>query len=85
MGLLSMFGVFLAFDFGLILLPFYLQSILGDDPQRAGLTLVAMSLAMALCALISGSLPDRFGNRPFMVSGLVLLALGELLVTLLTN
>jgi EmrB/QacA subfamily drug resistance transporter len=84
MGLLSMFGAFLAYGFGLILLPFYLQSILGDDPQHAGLTLVAMTLAMALCALISGSLSDRFGNRPFMVSGLVLLALGELLVALLT-
>jgi MFS family permease len=85
MGLLSMFGVFLAFGFSLILLPFYLQSILGDDPRRAGLTLVAMTLAMALSALISGSLSDRFGNRHFIVSGLILLALGELLVTLLTN
>jgi DHA2 family lincomycin resistance protein-like MFS transporter len=53
----------------LILLPIYLQSVLGLSTLETGLMLLPGGLAMGLLAPIVGRLYDRFGPRPLIAPG----------------
>ncbi|HWQ13983.1 MAG TPA: MFS transporter [Roseiflexaceae bacterium] len=75
LSLLAAFTSFLAAAFNFLLLPFYLQNVLGFDPQRTGLTLIATPAALSLISPLSGRLSDRFGARWLGVIGLALTAL----------
>jgi EmrB/QacA subfamily drug resistance transporter len=70
LSLLAAFMTFLAGAFNFLLLPFYMQNVLGYDPQRTGLTLIASPIALSLVSPISGRLSDRFGARWLGVAGL---------------
>ena len=63
--MMSMFGVF-------ILLPIYLQNVLGLTTLQTGLLLLPGGLIMGLCAPTVGSLFDRYGPMPLVVPGAVL-------------
>jgi EmrB/QacA subfamily drug resistance transporter len=54
----------------------FLQTGLGDSPLGAGLRLLPWTATPMIVAPIAGALADRFGNRPFMVLGLSLQAIG---------
>ena len=56
----------------LVLMPFYLQKVLGYAPREAGLITVPGAVCMALLGPISGRLSDRYGPRWFTVGGLAL-------------
>ena len=58
------------------LMPFYLESGRGLPVDQAGLLLGVLSLTMAVTAPLSGSLSDRIGTRPLVVTGMLLLAAG---------
>jgi EmrB/QacA subfamily drug resistance transporter len=58
-----------------ILMPFYLENILGYSPHQAGMLLVAVPLALGVVAPISGVLSDRFGTRVIAIVGLSILAM----------
>jgi EmrB/QacA subfamily drug resistance transporter len=69
----AMFGVF----FGMAL---YLQFVLGYSPLQVGLAFVPQSLIMGACSLgISAKLVMRFGIKPPLVTGMLLVAVGLLL------
>jgi MFS family permease len=53
-----------------------LQTALGYGPLDAGLRLMPWTITFITVAPLVGSLVDRFGERPFMVGGLSLQALG---------
>ena len=53
-----------------------LQTALGYGPLDAGLRLMPWTVTFITVAPLVGSLVDRFGERPFMVGGLTLQALG---------
>ena len=53
-----------------------LQSALGYGPLDAGLRLIPWTITFITVAPVVGALADRFGERPFMVGGLTLQALG---------
>jgi EmrB/QacA subfamily drug resistance transporter len=53
-----------------------LQTALGYGPLDAGLRLMPWTATFITVAPVVGSLVDRFGERPFMVAGLSLQALG---------
>jgi EmrB/QacA subfamily drug resistance transporter len=53
-----------------------LQTALGYGPLDAGLRLMPWTLTFITVAPLVGNLVDRFGERPFMVAGLSLQALG---------
>jgi hypothetical protein len=54
----------------------FLQTGLGDSPLGAGVRLLPWTATPMIVAPIAGMLADRFGNRPFMVLGLSLQAIG---------
>ncbi len=49
---------------------------MGYSPLQAGLRILVWMAMPMLIAPIAGALADRFGNRPFMVAGLVMQAAG---------
>jgi EmrB/QacA subfamily drug resistance transporter len=53
-----------------------LQTSLGYGPLDAGLRLMPWTITFITVAPVVGALVDRFGERPFMVGGLTLQALG---------
>jgi EmrB/QacA subfamily drug resistance transporter len=64
-----------------ILIPFFLQGVLGYDPQRVGLLMATVPLAMGFVSPASGALSDRLGPRPITVVGLACMVLGYYALT----
>ena len=62
-----------AFSFVLV---FYFQGVLRDSPERAGILLLPLGLAFAVAGPISGAVSDRTGARYLGTSGLLLSAVG---------
>ncbi|GAB3660777.1 MDR family MFS transporter [Glycomyces tarimensis] len=67
----------------LILLPIYLQNVLGLTTLQTGLVLLPGGLAMGLSSPFIGRLYDRFGPRPLVTPGAALVALALGLMNLL--
>jgi EmrB/QacA subfamily drug resistance transporter len=72
------FIIFICLAGTLILMPFYIQNVLGYDPQQTGLLMATVPVALGIIAPLSGSLSDRFGSRPITVAGLAMLTVGFL-------
>ncbi len=66
--MMSMFGVF-------ILLPIYLQNVLGLSTLQTGLLLLPGGLIMGLCAPTVGRLFDKYGPAPLIIPGAIMLSL----------
>jgi EmrB/QacA subfamily drug resistance transporter len=62
-----------------------LQTALGYGPLDAGLRLIPWTITFITVAPAVGALADRFGERPFMVGGLTLQALGMGWVALIAD
>lgn len=58
----------------LILLPIYLQQVLGLDTLTVGLMLLPGGVLMGVIAPIVGALFDRFGPRPLVIPGMIVAA-----------
>ncbi len=58
----------------MFLLPIFFQNFRGLGAMETGLLLLPQALASGVVMPISGKLFDRFGPRPLMISGLLLLA-----------
>jgi EmrB/QacA subfamily drug resistance transporter len=54
----------------------FLQTGLGYGPLDAGVRLLPWTLTLFFVAPVAGALVDRFGERPFMVAGLLLQGIG---------
>jgi len=59
----------------------YLQQVLGLSPLRTGLTILPMAVVIAVVARNAGKLVSRFGVRPVLGSGLLMMTTGMLLLT----
>ncbi|GAA2752071.1 DHA2 family efflux MFS transporter permease subunit [Amnibacterium kyonggiense] len=55
-----------------ILLPIYLQQVLGLTPLQTGLLVLPGGLLMGLLGPVVGRLYDRFGPRPLLIPGLAI-------------
>ncbi len=75
-NLITGFVTFVAIAGTVILMPFYLENILGFATSQVGLLMAVVPLFLGVVAPLSGSLSDRFGTRPITVMGLVMLVLG---------
>ena len=75
-NLLTGFITFICIAGTFILLPFYLEDVLGYNTRQVGLLLAALPVFLGITAPIAGSLSDRFGTRPIAVVGLAILLVG---------
>ncbi len=67
---------FVAIAGTVILLPFYLEIVLGYNTREVGLLMAAVPVILGVVAPISGALSDRFGTRPITALGLFILLIG---------
>jgi MFS family permease len=72
-NLVTGFITFLAISGVFILMPFYLENVLGYDTRQTGLLLAVLPIGLGVMAPIAGSLSDRFGSRPITLAGLLVL------------
>ncbi len=56
-----------------ILVPFYLENVLGASPRQVGLLIAPAPLLLGLSAPMSGAVSDRIGPRRVLVVGLAVL------------
>jgi EmrB/QacA subfamily drug resistance transporter len=82
-NLITGFIVFVSMAGTIILMPFYLEDVLGYDPRSVGLLLAIVPIALGVTAPIAGSLSDRIGTRPITVIGLLVLLVGYYAVSTL--
>lgn len=68
--------VFVAVSSIFILLPFYLEDVLGYDTRATGLLMAVAPLLLGVVAPMAGSWSDRVGIRRISLTGLVLLLFG---------
>jgi EmrB/QacA subfamily drug resistance transporter len=68
-----------------LLMPFYLENVLGYNPQQTGLMLAVVPLMLGISAPISGALSDRMGTRRIAAIGLAILLGGYLAVASLST
>lgn len=64
----------------MLLIPLYLQQVHGFNALETGLMLLPQAVTAAIAMPIGGLLTDRIGPRPVVVMGMVLLALGGVLL-----
>jgi len=79
-NLVTGFIVFVCMAGTIILMPFYLENVLGYDPRSVGFLLAIVPIAVGIAAPISGALSDRVGTRPITVAGLLFILLGFLAI-----
>jgi len=84
-NLVTGFITFIAIAGALILMPFYLENILGYEPRQVGFFMAIVPIGLGIVAPISGSMSDRFGTRPITVIGLMFLVVGYLAMSTLGN
>lgn len=67
-AMMALFGM-------IILLPIYLQNVLGIDTLQTGLLLLPGSLMMGLLGPVIGRLYDKVGTRPLLIPGTILVSI----------
>ena len=67
------------------LMPFYLQDVLGYAPKEIGLITFPGALGFAMFGLISGRLSDKYGVKPFTVTGMGFVVVGGLMMASLSE
>jgi len=68
-----------------VMLPFYMEQVLGFTTEKTGYTMMAYPLAMAIVAPLSGWLSDRIGPSVLTTSGLAINILGFVMLAGLTT
>jgi len=76
---------FIAFSGVIILMPFYLENVLGYTPRQAGMMLVVVPVMLGISAPLSGVLSDRVGTRLISSLGLGIILIGYLAVSTLST
>lgn len=84
-NLITGLAVFIAVAGVFILLPFYLEGVLGYGPREVGLLVAAVPVLLGITAPISGSLSDRYGTRLIASIGLAILVGGYLAMSRFTT
>ena len=68
-----------------LILPFYLQKVLGYTPQNSGFVLMVYPLVMMAVAPLSGHISDKIGSEILTFWGLLLASIGLFTMSLLTE
>ena len=68
-----------------IVIPIYLQSVLGMTALKSGLTVAPMSVTAGILAPFVGRLADRIGGKYLLMAGLAIFGAGAGIVTLIAS
>ncbi len=79
-GLVTGLGTFVSISGVIMLMPFYLEGVLGYAPRQVGLLMAVVPMVLVVMAPIAGWAADRFGERPVTLVGLTSILCGYLLV-----
>jgi len=82
-GLVSGFLAFVATAGVVLLMPFYLENVLGYSPHQVGVLLAVVPVSAGLVSPVAGTLSDRFGTRSITTLGLAVMLTGYLSLTTL--
>jgi len=83
-GILTVGLAYALFASNLFLFAFYLQTILGLTPLRAGLVIMSVSIAYVFASALNSVIASRLGKRS-MIIAVSLVTLGYLLIFLVTQ
>ena len=75
-NLINGFIAFIGVSGTIILMPFYLQNILGHDMLTVGLLLCVVPVMLGISSPLSGILSDRFGTGIISIVGLIITFIG---------
>jgi EmrB/QacA subfamily drug resistance transporter len=75
---IASFFTFVSFSSVSVLMPFFLEEVMGLPPHETGLFMTAIPLTIFVIAPISGRLSDRFGGQELSFSGGAIAAIGLL-------
>ena len=73
---------FLSGSSTLFLMPFYIQLLKGISPDKAGLIIFPGALGMSITASFSGRLSDKYGEKQFVILGLIIILISSFLFSL---
>jgi EmrB/QacA subfamily drug resistance transporter len=85
LNLFSGFITFVATAGVVLLMPFYLENILGYSPHQVGFLLATVPVSAGFSSPLAGILSDKFGTRIISIIGLVFLIAGYYSLTTLTE
>lgn len=85
LNLLTGLLTFVAIAGVILLVPFYLELVLGLPVAQIGVLMAVVPVVLAVTGPLSGSLSDRFGTRPVSLIGLAFLAIGYVTSSTLTT
>jgi EmrB/QacA subfamily drug resistance transporter len=81
---LSLFFLTLTQSAVSVLIPFYLQNLMGFTPTQMGWILIGGSVVIIVLAPVAGRLSDRFGSRVLCTVGAAIMMVGQYLIGSLT-
>lgn len=73
---LASFLTFVAYSGLTVLMPFFLEEVMGFSPDKAGLFMTAIPLTIFVVAPVSGRLSDRLGSRELSIVGTLVGSIG---------
>jgi EmrB/QacA subfamily drug resistance transporter len=85
MGSIVVFVAALPLFGAMALVPLYYQQVRGDSALHAGLLFAPQGFGMAIALVLSGSLSDKIGPRPIVLTGLGMAAAGGAVFTQITG
>ncbi len=81
LNILARFMLFVSVSMNVLLMPFYLQVVLGYSPAETGMLIAPISIAIGAMAPISGWLTNSVSTRYLSAFGMAVLGLGLFLTT----
>lgn len=84
-NIINGFLSFVAIAGTFILLPFYLEDVLGYNTLQTGFMLAVIPIALGITAPLAGIASDKVGPRPITVLGLIFLVIGYLTTSTLNT
>ncbi len=79
-GLVTGLCTFVSISGVILLMPFYLEGVLGYSQREVGLLMAVIPMVLVVAAPVAGWASDRYGERPVTVVGLLSVLIGYLLV-----